>query len=106
MNDFEEIVSALLNVDSRDIESVRSVNDGETDIYVSLKRRDLICDKCRKPLVLNGTFKRALIVPNKAFEGVKVFIKAKRYRCFRCGYTVSDIGYMSPANKKASYVFN
>ena len=103
MNNFEEIVSALLNVDSRDIESVQSVNDGETQIYVSLKRRDLICDKCRKPLVLNGTFKRALIVPNKAFEGVKVFIKAKRYRCFRCGYNVSDIGHMSPSNKKASY---
>lgn len=103
MNDFEEIISALLNVNSSDIDKVDTVNSSQVKLYVSLKRREIICDKCKKPMVLNGTFKRALVVPNKAFENAEVFIKAKRYRCFKCGYSVSDIGHMSPTNKKTSY---
>ena len=104
MNDFEEMIAKLLNSDSKDIESVNTVKDENgTAVYVSLKRKEFLCDRCRKPMVLNGTFKRALVVPDRAFENIRVFIKARRYRCCRCGCSTSDIGHMSPANKKASY---
>ena len=38
-----------------------------------------------------------LKIPNKAFEGLEVHLKARRYRCYKCNKTLSDVGYMSPA---------
>lgn len=35
--------------------------------------------------------------PNKAFEGLEVHLKTRRYRCYKCNKTLSDMSYMSPA---------
>jgi len=90
----------LLNANRSDIERIES-SDG--NMYITLKRKELLCPKCNRKLTLNGYFTREVLVPNKAFEDIKVHLKARRYRCYKCGVNISDINHMSPVNKKVSY---
>lgn len=89
-----------MNVNRSDIERIES-SDG--NMYITLKRKELLCPKCNRKLTLNGYFTREVLVPNKAFEDIKVHLKARRYRCYKCGVNISDINHMSPVNKKVSY---
>ena len=95
-----EVLSVLLNVNRSDIERIES-SDGK--MFITLKKKELYCPSCAKKLILNGYFDRVVKVPNKAFEGLEVHLKARRYRCYRCSKTISDINHMSPANVKISY---
>ena len=99
-DDLNEIVSVLLNVKRSDIELINCVDN---NMYITLKKKDLYCPKCNKRLNLNGYFNREVIIPNKAFEGMNIHLKARRYRCYRCEVNISDINHMSPVNKKISY---
>lgn len=94
------MVSVLLNVKRSDVELINCVDN---NMYITLKKKDLYCPKCNKRLNLNGYFNREIIIPNKAFEEMKVHLKARRYRCYKCGVNMSDINHMSPVNKKISY---
>lgn len=42
-------------------------------------------------------------IPNEAFEGINVFLKVRRYRCFNCNTNFSDINHMYPVNQNVSY---
>lgn len=101
MNDpLNDVLSVLLNVERNEIESINSVDNS---MFISLKRNELLCPKCNTRMTLNGSFTRLVKVPNKAFKDINVYIKAKRYRCYKCGSNLSDINHMSPINKKISY---
>jgi len=95
-----EVVAVMLNVNRSDIDRIES---SDSNMYVTLKKKDLYCPGCSCKLTLNGYFERMVKIPNKAFEGINVHLKARRYRCYRCNKTVSDIGHMSPVNKTVSY---
>ena len=102
----DEIVPVLLNVKRKDIEEISAVSqDDRTRIFLTLKKRDMICPFCRseRKMVNNGYYERKVIIPNKAFEKTEVIVQTRRYRCLRCGHTVSDTGHMTPANVKVSY---
>lgn len=95
-----EVVSVLLNVERNEIERIENC---DSKMYISLKRKDVNCPVCKRKMILNGSYTRLVKVPNKSFNGIDVYIKAKRYRCYRCGKNLSDINHMSPVNKKISY---
>ena len=90
----------MLNTKRSDIESIDSI---DSKLFITLKRKEFNCPKCNRRLNLNGYFTRQIIIPNKAFEGIKVYLKARRYRCYKCNVNISDINHMSPVNKKISY---
>jgi len=95
-----EVIAVMLNVNRSDVEKI---DTSDSDMYVTLKKKDLCCPCCSNKLVLNGYFERTVKIPNKAFEGINVHLKARRYRCYKCNKTISDIGHMSPVNKTVSY---
>jgi len=96
----EDVISSLLNVSVSDVERIDSSG---SNVYLVLKRKEISCPRCNKRMLLNGFFLREVKVPNKAFEGINVFLKVRRYRCFNCKSNFSDINHMSPVNQKISY---
>ena len=64
-----EVISVMLNAKRSDIESIDSI---DSKLFITLKRKEFNCPKCNRRLNLNGYFTRQIIIPNKAFEGIKV----------------------------------
>ena len=72
-------------------------------MYITLKKIEMTCPVCSKRMMSNGFFKRMVKLPDKAFEGIDVHLKARRYRCYQCNKSASDIAYMTPRNRRISY---
>ena len=95
-----DVLFALLNLRRNDVERIDSA-DGF--ISVTLAKKKTFCPKCNGLMAANGFYSRKLTVSVKAFEGIEVRLKVRRYRCLKCGLNSSDINHMSPSNKKISY---
>jgi len=95
-----QIVSALLNVKISDIEDINVTSD---TVFIKLAKKECLCSKCNRKMIAHGTYSRVIKTPNKAFEGLTIVLKTRRYVCRKCGITTSDLSHLVPVNKKLSY---
>ena len=71
--------------------------------YITLKASEMFCPICKRKMIGNGTYKRKVIIPNKAFENMSVYFNIRRYRCNNCKLSISDNYNLAPSKQVMSY---
>lgn len=105
MNYSEKYLLSLLNLHQSDVHSFLSSSDDSNhlSIFVTLNRRLSSCPFCGSHKILsNGFYSRKIVVPNRFFSDIDVFLKVPRYKCFN-HHSFSDPFTLAPANSKVSY---
>ena len=105
MENIEKIILSLLNLSSKDVESITSTNmDDHLNLYVTVSSHLKMCPYCHSEKIKSkGYYPRKISVPERVLRNLDVYLKVKRFQCFNCGHSFSDSKHMAPKNKTVSY---
>ena len=85
----ENLIKALFNIDSNDIEKLEVVqNEKDLAIHVRLKKKETVfCPLCGKKLIGNGTKDKPINHKALVDRNMALIYEAHRFRCKYCNYT-------------------
>lgn len=98
LNNFELLITNLLNFKPSEIDEIFSVTkDEKINIYVKLKRRSVRCPYCNSSHLLSkGLYNKKITLPANFNTDTSVIIKTPRYLCSLCHHSFADYRNLSP----------